>query len=250
MSPPEDAADGGPAEWVARFLAVIGGFVDALGYVALFRLFTAHQSGNSVGLGVALGAGDWTEAWRRGVAIGAYVAGTALGTVVVELGHRRWPRLTGLAVLGAELVALGAALAVGEVAARSGVIAPADTASYATVAALLAGAMGLQTVVLRRVGRQTIRTTFVTGVLTNLAETFVVACFRRRRQDGAGRFSYSGLLGSIWLLYLGGAVAGGVAERSWSFAALGLPMAGLTIVAAWAARTGYRPTLPDAGPAE
>lgn len=234
-------------EYVARVLATVGGYVDAVGYLALFRLFTAHQSGNSVGFGVAIGSGDWTTAWRRGTAIGAYVVGVLIGTLMVEVGQRWRIRSTGMAVAAAEVAALCAALGVGESAARAGVLAPADTGAYAAAAACLAGAMGLQTVVLRRVGRRTIRTTFVTGVLANLAETFVGAWFRPGREHRRRLLSLSALLGSVWVLYLGGAVAGAVAERAWSFAALAVPTAVVIAVALWQQRAGFQPDLPDLG---
>ena len=245
---PTDAAHGrGPTEIVARVLAAVGGYVDAVGYVALFQLFTAHQSGNSAGLGAALGTSDWTEAWRRGLAIGAYVAGIALGTLIVEVGRLRGLRSTGAVVAAAELATLGAALGVGEASARAGLLVPAHTAVYAIAAACLAGGMGLQTVALRRVGRRTVRTTFVTGVLTTMAESLVVAWFQADRRRRQRLLSVSRLLGSIWVLYLGGAVAGALAERSWSFAALVLPIAAVGTVAVWQFRSGYQPSLPERG---
>ncbi|MGH8989189.1 MAG: YoaK family protein [Acidimicrobiales bacterium] len=232
-------------ELVARVLAAVGGYVDGVGYVALFRLFTAHQSGNSAGLGVALGAGDWTDAWRRGIAIAAYVVGVALGTLLVELGRLRGLRSTGSLVGAVQIAILCSALGLGEVAARSGKIAPADTTSYALTAACLAGAMGLQTVTLRRVGRSTVRTTFVTGVLTDMAESLVASWFRRDRAGRQRLRSSSWLLGSVWVLYLGGAVLGGVAERAWSFAALAVPIVVVAIVAGWQFREGYQPSIPE-----
>lgn len=233
-------------EWLARILAAIGGYVDAVGYIALYRLFTAHQSGNSAGLGVALSGGDWTTASRRATAIGAYVVGIGVGTVVVEVTRRWKPRWSGSAVALCELAALGAALGVGVGWAIDGRIPLALTAPYAADAATLASAMGLQTVVLRRVGGVTVRTTFVTGVLANMAEAFVVALFTRQRD----LFRFSGLLGSMWLAYLGGAVVGGLADRAWAFPALALPMAAIAILAAWLAVTCYEPTLPSKGIAE
>jgi len=48
--------------WIALSLAIIGGFVDAVGYLALFRLFTAHMRGNTVAGGADLAQQEWSEA--------------------------------------------------------------------------------------------------------------------------------------------------------------------------------------------
>ena len=79
---------------LAVALAWVAGYVDAVGYILLFGLFTAHMSGNTVRLGVDLGRGDASEALARAVPIGVFVIGVALGTLLVELAARdrfsRW----------------------------------------------------------------------------------------------------------------------------------------------------------------
>ncbi len=238
----ETGANEGRAALVARVLAAVGGYVDGVGFVALLGLFTAHQSGNSAGLGAALGGGEWGQVWRRGLAIGAYLVGVGLGTFVVELGRSRGVRSTGALVCVAEVAALGSALGLGAVAARSGRILPADTLSYALVATCLAGGMGLQTVSLRRVGSQTVRTTFVTGVVTEMSERLVATWFSPPGSRRQGRLR-SWLLASVWLCYLVGAVAGGAAVRSWSLTSLAVPIVAVTAIAAWQFRRGYDPGL-------
>lgn len=228
-------------------LAATGGFVDAVGYIALFHLFTAHESGNSAGLGVALSGGDWTTAWRRGTAIGAYVIGVGVGTALVEQCRRRRPRWSGTVLAVAEVSALAVALGIGQAVAPGGVLLPADSGPYAAVAALLSGAMALQAVMLRRVRGRMVRTTFVTGILTNMAETFVVAWHTAGSAHRRHLLRFSRLLGSVWTAYLAGAVAGAGAERAWSFDALAVPLAAVAAVGAWYARVGYEPSLPNEG---
>lgn len=229
---------------LARILAATAGYVDAAGYVALVHLFTAHQSGNTAGLGAALASGSWTDTWRRITAIGAFTLGVGLGTAMVEVNNRHRPNRSAAILAAAELGLLALALGLGQAASTHGVLRPADGPSYAVVAAALAGAMGLQTVSLRRVGGRTVRTTFVTGVITNLTESFVVAWADRDRRRRRRTWSFSTLLGSVWVMYLAGAVAGAGLERAWSFAALSLPMAATAIVAVWDLRAPYRPDLP------
>lgn len=230
-------------EALAYALMTIGGYVDAVGYVTLFHLFTAHQSGNSDGFGVALSGGDWTTVWRRGTAIGAFVAGVALGTVLLELARRRRPARSGLVVALCELGGLVTAMGIGLASQPRQGVSPASTVADVAAAATLAGAMGLQNVILRRVGGHTVRTTFVTGVLTRMAEMLVLSGFRRGRDRQALRRS-GAFLGCLWLAYLAGAVGGGAAGIAMRFAALAVPIAAVAAVAAWLAWMGHVPTEP------
>lgn len=236
--------------WLARALAANAGFVDGAGYVALVRLFTAHQSGNSVGLGVAIGAGNWTDIWRRGSAIGAFAVGVAVGTALVEMERHRSGRRSAALLAGLELILLAVALAVGQATSAGHVLPASHTGPYAVLAISLAAAMGVQTVSLRRVGGRTVRTTFVTGVVTNVAESLVIAWNRPRGQRRREMLSFSKLLSSIWLMYLAGGVAGAAAERSWSFAAFAVPMAVTAAIAMYDMRAPYQPDLPAQGASE
>lgn len=244
-APPE-----GPQRSSQRLAWVLGakaGFVDAVGYIALYHLFTAHQSGNSDALGAALSGGQWHLAWPRVTAIAGFVIGIGLGTVLVEQCRRHRPRWAGGVVALTELLALAAALAIGIATGRAGHLAPVHPYPYAGAAAALAGAMGLQTVMLRQVGKHSVHTTFVTGLLTNMAESFVVAWHtptgpRRRRLLRFARFT-----ASVWVVYVLGAIAGGGAVRAWSFDALGLPMAVIAVLGVWELRSGYVPSLPARG---
>ena len=237
-------------KWLGGALAVNAGYVDAAGYVALVRLFTAHQSGNTAGLGAALGSGTWPDIWRRGVAILAFTLGVAVGTAMVEINNRSRPNRSAAILASAELLLLGVALAVGEAESVGGVLHASHPLPYAIAAVALAGAMGLQTVSLRRIGGRNVRTTFVTGIVTNIAESLVVAWSRRRGPERTEMLAFSRLLSSIWIVYLAGAVAGAVAERTWSFAALGVAMALTAAIALRDVRSPYQPDLPAQGISE
>lgn len=234
--------------WLALALTWVGGFVDAVGYITLYHLFTAHMSGNSVGLGVALGQGDWLEAVHRVTPILAYVPAVALAAVVVEVGRRRHLRRTAALVLSAEAAALVAAIGVGSQELVGGRFDTETGGIYYLVAALLAGAMGLQSASLRRVAGHTVRTNFVTGVLTNLAETGVVGLFERRdvrRGLGSGPSpcGRAALLAGIWAIYLVGAVAGAELDGRWQLRCLALPVAVVTGAAVADVLRPIRPTL-------
>lgn len=231
----------------------MGGFIDAVGYITLFHLFTAHQSGNSVGLGVALGQGDWLEALHRVTPILAYVPAVALGAFLIETGQRRHVRSTVTLVLCAEAIALVAAIALGTPHLSHGRIETVTGGVYYLVAALLAGAMGLQSASLRRVAGHTVRTNFVTGVLTNLAESGVVGLFewrdaRRGKRPRRPPFGRVALLAGLWAIYLAGGVVGAELDRQWQLRALALPLA--VVVGAMVADV-FRPIRPTlAAPAD
>jgi uncharacterized membrane protein YoaK (UPF0700 family) len=90
-------------------------------------------------------------------------------------------------------------------------------------------AMGLQTAALRSAAGIPVHTTFITGMVTSLAEE-VVATVRRDGTDAARRARvHGGLVGA----YLLGAVAGSALESVWALWALTVPLAvlGVLIVA-------------------
>lgn len=227
---------------LAVVLAAVGGYVDAVGYIALFRLFTAHQSGNSAGLGVAIGEGHWVEALHRMTSIGAFVLAVAVGALLIEVADRAGVRSTATVVLGLEAALLIAAVAVGRSEALGGRVAASHVAAYYSVAGLLAAAMGVQTAVLRKAGSITVRTTFVTGVLTNLAEGLVIALFNPRRRKGA--LALSGVEARLWGAYLAGAVAGALAQVAWSLFALLVPVSAIAVCIVVDQRRPLQPTLP------
>ena len=70
-------------------LAVVAGYVDAVGFLTLAGLFVAHMSGNTVRLGVFVGDGDWSLAAQRLVPIIVFTIGVAGGIALVEALRRR-----------------------------------------------------------------------------------------------------------------------------------------------------------------
>jgi len=88
------------------------------------------------------------------------------------------------------------------------------TWEFYPLVALPAFAMGLQNAALRRVGGRIVRTTYVTGMLTDLAEAGVV------------------LGGGIWLAFVTGAITGGYAQKRWELRSLLLPLSVLALIIA------------------
>lgn len=237
------APDLGPRGKVATALSLttVGGFVDAVGYIALFEVFTANMSGNSVHVGMYLGQRNWLQLLRPFCAIVSYVVGMTLTRITVEVAGRKRIRRIASFTLAVEALLL-VLFARATPAMHLGQIADLASPQYFTLVALLAFAMGVQTATLTHVGALTIYTTFVTGTLTKLTESFTRALFwgydqlrqtgisdivrlaRRQRdvQEGA-------MLASTWSCYVIGAAIGTIVKQRWELRALYIPVAVLII---------------------
>lgn len=81
-------------------LAFAAGYIDALSYLGLSRVFTANMTGNTVLLGIALAQLDGDAAARSGLALAGFLTGAAAGAWIVERDHSQglWPRAVTLAL--------------------------------------------------------------------------------------------------------------------------------------------------------
>jgi uncharacterized membrane protein YoaK (UPF0700 family) len=233
--------------WLALLLAWIAGFVDAVGYLALFHLFTAHMSGNSAAFGAELGTGQTAEALRRAFPIPMFVLGIALGTGLTEIALRRGAASPFALALGLEALLLAAFMVCGSLWTRTGEIRVEMGWKFVLLTALPALTMGLQSATLRKVGRASVRTTYISGMLTDMAEEGVTYLFRladcMQRQAGGRRgaalraslrepaLRRALLYGSIWGAFACGAVTGGYLLHLWRLWSLALPLCALTLVA-------------------
>jgi uncharacterized membrane protein YoaK (UPF0700 family) len=169
-----------------------------------------------------------------------FVVAVAVGAAVIECLARTGFRSPTVVALMGEIGLLVGLMVYGtwRLQVGLGVGGPA----FFGLVALAVGAMGLQTAALRRVGGRTVRTTYVTGMLTSMAESAVGYLFLRRdlhrarsaepsdRRDlrAAGRRVV--LLAAIWCSYIGGGVIGAVLERRWQLHALVVPTVVLVAV--------------------
>ncbi len=126
---------------VALSLTSVGGFVDAVGYIALFEVFTANMSGNSVHVGMYLGQRNWMELLRPFCAIVSYVVGMALTRIAVGIAGRTGIRRIASFTLATEALLL-AIFAHARPAMHLGQIVDQRSAAYFSLVALLAFAMG------------------------------------------------------------------------------------------------------------
>ena len=217
------------------------GNADAISYLGLGHVFTAMMTGNTVLLGLALAQGEVFAALRSMLALGAFLAGVALGAVVVERGEPReeWPPAVTAALL-LEAVALGL------FAVLWHLTGPERGAGVVAVLIALSGlAMGVQSAAVRRLGVPGIATTYITGTLTSLAVD-VVGWFRSRGVPTPATPTAGGATGvaapaanweqRVWLLagvfvfYGFGALVGGVLQARASPFVTAAPLVAVAIV--------------------
>jgi uncharacterized membrane protein YoaK (UPF0700 family) len=226
-------------------LACAAGYVDALSYIALGRVFTANMTGNTALLGIALVGGEGQAVIQSGLALAGFLVGAALSAWIVNRGQTDvvWPPAVTVA-----LVLEGAILIAFAVGWRFASDSSPMPSARAVLIALSAVAMGVQSAAARRLDVSGIATTYITGTLTSLV-THVAGSLRgagvivpKRKPSGpanhmrpTGSAHGAGLLATVWLVYVGGAiVATGAISRSQVFASV-FPVAVIMVVIATAA---------------
>lgn len=158
----------GPKLIVALLLTFVSGLVDIIGYLGVFHLFTAHLTGTTVQLGRSLADHIWTDGLAAAVIVLAFMSGSLVCRVVIEVGARKRIRKIASATLAAEMLLILLLLLLGRLVA---------TELYLPIA-LLAAAMGIQTATLTGIGPLTVHTTFVTGMLNKIAQLISHIGFR------------------------------------------------------------------------
>ncbi len=206
-------------------LALVGGYVDAVGYVMLRGLFPNHVTGN---LPIAAAHGGMhvlpallmVPLWLAAVVAVAGVAGQV---------RERDPSRVLPTVLALEAVLLGVFLVLGVS------LVPGPDASTSVTQTIVTGAgvlaMAAQSVVSRLAG-YAYPTTMVTGTLTLLGMDGAQVLFRRQSDDE--RFRLRGqvrALGRAVIAFAAGAGLGGMAVHRLQFWAIALPLAAIGMCA-------------------
>ncbi|HQX52053.1 MAG TPA: YoaK family protein [Planctomycetaceae bacterium] len=183
-------------------LAFTAGYIDALSYLGLGRVFTANMTGNTVLLGIALAQFDGDAIARAGLALAGFVAGAAAGAWIVERDHSDslWPWSVTLSLILESLLLL--AFAAVWYVAQDPLASATTTAALIVLSAL---AMGVQSAAVRRLEITGIATTYLTGTLTNL-----VSLLMGRSRRKSKPFQHSVLLATVWIVYIGGTVSAAV----------------------------------------
>lgn len=225
---------------IAIVLTWASGFVDALGYLALVRVFVANMSGNSIAIGEGLARGEWGDVWRRGLAVPMFFLGLLISRAVVYGAKRARIERVGAFLFSLVAVLLLLFAILGQPIVRAGAVPTEPLSRFLLLVALPSIAMGIQNATLTQFGILTVRTTHVTGNLAVLADRVaehllwmvdrtrgrglsrlvrVIAVTPRRRAARA-----AGLLTLVWIGYVAGGVMGVVAMMRFGLYGVAFPI--------------------------
>jgi len=204
-------------------LAFLAGYVDTLGFIALFGLFTAHVTGNFILIGAALASPEHMSLLLKLLAFPAFIAGVAVMPLLVAWSGARNRRALPLA-LGLQLVLLAAFMVCGMAAMPLG----REPSNLAMAAGLFgAAAMGVHSATSRLLLGQLAPTSMMTGNVTQVVID-VVAYLRGERGPGIGARCAK----FVWpvVAFGVGAVASAFAWHAVGFIALCAPLLVLAVL--------------------
>jgi uncharacterized membrane protein YoaK (UPF0700 family) len=189
--------DSGRQIALACALSALAGYVDGIGFIHLGGLFVSFMSGNSTRMGVSLADGHWQDAAQALSLIALFVAGAALGSLIVlGRGANRQPWV--LLVEGLLLAAAAGCHALG-------------FAQLAIAAIVLA--MGLENAVFQVDGGAGLGLTYVTGALVKAGQLIAAAL------SGGGRWGWVPNM-LLWAALVTGALCGALAYHWLGLAAI------------------------------
>lgn len=229
---------------MAAVLTGVAGFVDAHIFVHVTEVFVANQSGNVVLFGIFLGERRWPEVAAHLLSILMFGVGVAVGTTIHDRRRAEGRPLRPDLILLAEAVLL-AALIVLRVLDGPRPVLEIDAMDYPVIL-LGALAMGLQTVVIGKVGSVAVATTYESGAVARMGEEAALA----GRSDGTDtRRRHTAVLKILIVVvgsYAAGAALASALDRSPAW--LLLPLAVVVACAVVARRMpGPQPVDPTPG---
>src|SRR5690242_6922412 len=74
---------------VALLLSLVAGYIDIVGYLSIYQVYTAHMSGNTAAMAKHIYAMEWAGLARHGWPVLAFVAGLIFGSVLFEAQRRK-----------------------------------------------------------------------------------------------------------------------------------------------------------------
>lgn len=199
-------------------LGFLAGYVDTLGFIALFGLFTAHVTGNFVLIAVGLADPSQASSLLKFLAFPAFIAGVAFARVLIALAEKReWPCLR--IALGTQALLLSGFMICGCLAEP----VKASVSALAMAAGLLGtAAMGVHSATGRLLLSELAPTSMMTGNVTQIVIDSVDMLSGVAHAGTAERCSKI-----LWPLcaFASGCLAAAFAYLAWGFAALALPIA-------------------------
>jgi uncharacterized membrane protein YoaK (UPF0700 family) len=217
-------------------LAAVTGCLDAVSLARLTRTFVGFQTGNTVLVGLGIGRGELSAAAGPGLAVVAYLAGSALTPVILRPGAPSpVAAMRRLLALAATLLLVNAVM----VLISPGAGGPPPTGAVRYVSIVICGlAMACQTTVVRRVRGIAVSSTFSTGMLTRLGHSLGAL---RDPTLRAHEKVVSLVLGGTIVAFIVGAAIGGMLLVAFGNGAVVGPAVGLLAVAVVVGWRGVRP---------
>jgi uncharacterized membrane protein YoaK (UPF0700 family) len=190
-------------------LALNAGFINAIGLLSLFNLAVSHVTGSTTNLGTAIARGDLSQVGTLALVVTSYFIGNVIAGFLVndeELnpGHRR---RYGLVLLVEAIIIVTAIWFFNQ---------ERLLANYA-----LAVACGLQNGMATRYSGATVRTSHMTGIVTDLG-----ILFGQRLKGTSVKTWRVQLLSALFISFLLGGVLAGLAYQPWGYRALWFPVIG------------------------
>jgi len=231
--------------WLAGYLAFVGGFVNSSGFV-LIGTFSSHVTGNVGRLANDAATGQYAAALAALSLVLCFFAGAFGASVILE------SRFLGAQTARAYALALGTEMLLLLLfTSLSYVTASAHPRVKDAEAALLCAAMGLQNALVSRLSGAVVRTTHLTGVVTDLGiegarwfrfwrqslseVTRVPLVFGRNAAERPAVPKVL-LLGTIAASFLAGASAGAYSAVHWHHASMLLAVVAVGTCALYALR--------------
>jgi uncharacterized membrane protein YoaK (UPF0700 family) len=179
---------------LAITLAWVAGYTNIVAVLTCGRVIS-YVSGTASDVGQRSVAGEWREVGLALFLLAAFGAGAAASGMMTEVGKRRGWESIYVLPMACEAALLAAFAVLVELHGRAAVASGVEMLSLAGVGSL---AMGLQNATITRISGGVVRTTHVTGVLTDLGlELARLSLWLRDR--AAGRTSDAGR-GLRWVL--------------------------------------------------
>jgi len=228
-------------------LSWTAGFVDAVIYLALYHVFVANMTGNTVVGGAGLVENNWSVAFRRIAAIPLFVLGMLLSKCGIHIAEQRQLRRLPALLYFLEALLLGFFIIIAQNLAGKDP-GRLSLQAYFAVLTLPAMAMGLQNATHTHFGPFRLHTTHVTGTLAMFADEFAqfliwfgqrLSRSPRRRvkrilavSSRQPRFRNAAIIGIVWVCYFIGAVMGALLKHTWQLSSLWVPVSFLVLLTA------------------
>jgi len=211
---------------LANLLAFIAGTLNSVGFVAV-SVYTSHMTGLTASVADHIVLRSWGLVRIGLIAIAAFVLGAAACAVLFNWGRRRHHEARYATVLVVEAVLI---LAFGALADQL-TWRHRDLVSVA----VLCFTMGLQNAIITKISAAQIRTTHVTGMVTDIGIELGKLAYRSRlagQPPVTADLPKLGMLAGLVALFFVGGIAGAAGYLAMGFPVLVAPALVLLVVAA------------------